>query len=230
MPLTAVLFASCTESTITRSQPDVSPSQPTATSITRMAPERCRGHDGQAADIDGDGETEIVYHAWSKGRAQVGVCFTDGRNDALPGLGQAETMIVLYEDVAERDVILFGATGMTEGIYRMAIWKAGRLTVVRDARTSRPLEAHAGLDAETGIAWAWGWNCDRIKAIGTGSEVHGTLVQVRVQRVRGGLKWGGRGYVWRNTDLATSDSFRRGVMGEGDPLDAANHLVKDCQP
>lgn len=195
-----------------------------------MALEHCRGHDGQAADIDGDGETEIVYHAWSKGRAQLGVCFTDGRTDALPGLGQAETMMVLHEDVVERDVILFGATGMTEGIYRLAIWKAGRLTVVHDARTNRPLEALAGLDPETGIAWAWGWNCDRIRALGTGSEVHGTLVQVRVQSVRGGLKWGGRGYVWRNTKLATSDSARRGVMAGRDPLVAANNLVKDCRP
>ena len=190
----------------------------------------CPSTKGERADIDGDGRPELVYHSWVKGRAQVGVCFSDGRNASRPGLGQAETMIVLHEDEVDHDVILFGATGIRETVYRLAIWKADQLRIVRDARTNQPLEARVGLDPQTGIAWAMGWDCDRIKAPGTGGEVHGTFVQVKVKKEGGGLKWSSRGYNWRNTDLATNDSSREGFVEKIDPLVFAAQLVEDCAP
>ncbi len=190
----------------------------------------CPSQDGAFADVDGDGVDEFVYHSWVNGAARVGVCFRDGKNDSIAGIGQAESLMVLHEEVVDRDVLLFGATGMRESVHRLAIWKTGRLRLVVSALTNRPLEARAGVDAQSEIAWAWGWNCDRIEAPGAGSEVHGTFVQVRVERSDGRLLWRAHGYNWRNTRVATSDSSRRGSIESGDPLVIANRMIDGCSP
>ncbi len=227
--LVLMTFASCTEERGTPSNEVTVAESSVAPSPSQTISRRCHGNEGDTADVDGDGRGDLVYHAWVKGRARVGVCLGDGRSDAIPGVGQAETMMVLREDAVDRDVILFGATGMTENAHRLALWRSGRLVVVHDARTNQPLEARAGIDYQTGISWAWGWDC-RINVPGSGADVHGALVQVRVKREHGELRWGARGYDWRNTRLATSGSSSRGSVENGDPLEFANRLIGDCRP
>ena len=189
------------------------------------ARERCRGEDARRADVDGDGEDELVYHAWVKGSAQVGVCFDDGRFSGLHGLGQAESFIVLPDPVTGRDILAFGATAMTETVHRFAMWHKNRLIGVfdRDARGG-PLAALTGTDLESGVGTAWVWNCD------VAGELNGTLVQVEVRSVDGGLRWSGTGYDFTRGRFAREVSSAGGVLEGGDPEEAARKLTEKCAP
>jgi hypothetical protein len=90
----------------------------------------CGGMSTIAADVDGDGERDLVYHQWVDDRAVLGVCLGNGATGTMEGAGQAELLGILDVNIDGRDEILYGATTVSASYVEMAVWIEGALRQV----------------------------------------------------------------------------------------------------
>jgi hypothetical protein len=124
-----VSLVACTSS-VTQSTSASSRSPRRSTDAAHPSPE-CDGHFSLAADIDGDGRTDLVYHDFVRGNAELGVCTAAGSRLNSPGIGQSELLEVIALPTDGRHVILFGTTSVSAQFYDVAAIIRDRLTKVR---------------------------------------------------------------------------------------------------
>ena len=125
----AVSLAACMPS-VNPSASDSSRSSVRSTDATHPSPE-CDGHLSLAADLDGDGRADLVYHDFVRGKPELGVCTAADSRLTIPGIGQSELLEVIALSAHGRHAILFGATSISAQFYEVAVIVHDRLTKVQ---------------------------------------------------------------------------------------------------
>jgi hypothetical protein len=175
----AVSLAACISS-VPPSPSDSSRSPVRSTNAANPSRE-CDGHLGFAADLDGDGWTDLVYHDYVRGNPELVVCTAAGSRLTIRGIGQSELLEVIALPGDGRHAILFGATSISAQFYEVAVIVHDRLTKVR-LPGGAPLTLTNGLELgeSKGV---------RAGAFGCEESDTDELVRVSVTRSAGRFIW-----------------------------------------
>ena len=150
---------------------------------TDAASMACAGRSTIAADVDGDGARDLVYHDWNDDRAVLGVCLGSGATGTTGGAGQTEVLGVADVNADGRDEILYGGTSVSARYLEMAVWIDGALRqVTLPDGDALMLTNGIELGEERPTASAFG--CDAQDGVGGGD-----ISSVTVEERRDGLTW-----------------------------------------
>jgi hypothetical protein len=217
----AVSLAACTSSA-PPSASDSSPSPVRSTDAAKPSPE-CDGHLSLAADLDGDGRADLVYHDFVRGKAELGVCTAAGSQLTIPGIGQSELLEVIALPAEGRNAILFGATSVSAQFYEVAVIVHDRLTRVR-LPDGAPLKLTNGLElGESNGVGAGAFGC------GEGDLVD--LVRVSVTRSADRVVWHREAFVVQggtSTPGSTASGVTPAIGGNSAMLELAQSLTAPC--
>jgi hypothetical protein len=184
----------------------------------------CAGRSTIAADVDGDGVRDLVYHDWIDDRAVLGVCLGSGGTGTMEGAGQTEVLGVADVNADGRDEILYGGTSVSASYLSMAVWIDGALHQVR-LPNGDPLMLTEGVEIGDRTT-ASGFGCSAQDGAGRGD-----ISSATVEAMRDGLTWLRVDY---ELDAATatemgSESGTAPVPADEGPMqDLATSLVSAC--
>lgn len=166
----AVLFAfalaGCTGSTErvrsspTATPPSASPSSspaplPSLSPGPSVSPPSCRGHQGLAAEVDGDRRPDVVYVAEVGGEMTLGACTGAGRYVTLHVAGMGELFHLVDVERDGRDEMLVGGTWVSGGGVDVIRYDRGRLRFVMRGGERLWLRFELNPDSTDGSA---GWS------------------------------------------------------------------------
>ena len=220
----AVSLAACTSSV--HQSTSVSPRSPSRSTHAAHPSLECDGHLSLAADLDGDGRTDLVYHDFVRGNPELGVCTAAGSHLTIPGIGQSELLEVIALPADGRHVVLFGATSVSAQFYEVAAIVRGRLTKLR-LPGGAPLTLTNGLElGESKGVMAGAFGCRE-----SDSDDQLDLFRVSVTRSSDRFLWHREAFVIQGA-AATPRSAVSGVTPAtgGNPamLELARSLTEPC--
>jgi hypothetical protein len=178
---------------------------------------RCADPTTFAADVDGDGRSDRVYHLYlhDESRGVLGVCTASEVHDEIQaGAPEANGLMDLEPD--GRDEILFGGTTVSAVVLSIAVLEDGRL---REVEFPGSVSLVRGVSMESEGHWiSESWGCrdvdgDRVREVVTAEFRWG----------RDGGHWVGRAYRVAGTKAALIQERRGDVAG---PFDTAEPYRK----
>jgi hypothetical protein len=143
----------------------------------------CAGRSTIAAEVDGGGARDLVYHEWVHDRAVLGVCLGNGKAATIEGAGQAELLGVVDVNADGRDEILYGATSLSASLLEMAVWIDGPLhRVTLPDGDALVLTDGVEFGEERRTASAFG-------CVAQDGANGGDVASVTVEETKDGLRW-----------------------------------------
>jgi hypothetical protein len=181
-----------------------------------------------AADLDGDGRADLVYHDFVRGKAELGVCTAAGSRLTIRGIGQSELLQVIALPAEGRHAILFGATSVSAQFYEVAVIVHDRLTKVRvRLPDGAPLKLTNGLElGESNGVGAGAFGCEE-----SDTDVLVDLVRVSVTRSADRFVWHREAFVVQGaaaTPGSTTSGVTPAIGGNAAMLELARSLAAPC--
>jgi len=186
----------------------------------------CAGRSTIAAELDGGGARDLVYHEWVDDRAVLGVCLGNGITRTIEGAGQAELLGIVDVNADGRDEILYGATSVSASYLQMAVWIDGALhQVTLPDGDALMLTDGVKFGEERATASAFG-------SVAQDGEGGGDVASVTVEGTRDGLTWTRVASALNAASVTEVGSESGTAPGPSDVatlLDLARSLTSPCQ-
>lgn len=132
------------------------------------APASCRGHQGFAAEVDGDGRRDVAFLAEVGTETVLGVCTGSGGYAQLAVGGMGEAFQVADLDRDGRDELLPGGTTVSALAAEVVRYDAGELRPVRTADGERFLLTFGATETDGGeivVEERWGCHPERNEVV-----------------------------------------------------------------
>jgi hypothetical protein len=185
----------------------------------------CAGRSTIAAEVDGGGARDLVYHEWVHDRAVLGVCLGNGITGTIEGAGQAELLGVVDVNADGRDEILYGATSVSAAFLEMAVWIDGALHQVT-LPDGDVLVLTDGVEFGEERTTASAFGC-----VAPDGESGGDVASVTVEETGDGLSWMRVIYALNAASVAEVGSESGTAPGPSDVAtmqDLARSLTSPC--